>query len=84
MFHIISLKFIIQAIAVGRMKITQAALFDFLTKLRIFFSTRYSLVLVCWTTLSGDLSSSGFDDPLLEASSLDSFRADLGESGKGI
>ena len=39
---------------------------------------------VCRTTLSGDLSSSGFDDPLLEASSLDSFRADLGESGKGI
>ena len=39
---------------------------------------------VCQTTLSGDLSSSGLDDPLLEASSLDSFRADLGESGKGI
>ena len=39
---------------------------------------------MCRTTLSGDLSSLGFDDPLLEASSLDSFRADLGESGKGI
>ena len=36
------------------------------------------------TTLSGDLSSSGFVDPLLETSSLDSFRADLGESGKDI
>ena len=33
---------------------------------------------VCRTTLSGDLGSLGFDDPLLEASSLDSFRADLG------
>ena len=39
---------------------------------------------MCQTTLSGDLSSSGFVDPLLEPSSLDSFRADLGESGKGI
>ena len=39
---------------------------------------------VCRTTLSGDLSSSGFVDPLLEASSLDSFQADLGESGKDI
>ena len=36
------------------------------------------------TTLSGDLSSSGVVGPLLEASSLDSFQADLGESGKGI
>ena len=42
-------------------------------------------VTILWrTTLSGDQSSSGFIDPLLEASSLDSFRADLGESGKGI
>ena len=39
---------------------------------------------MCRTTLSGDLSSSGFVDLLLEASSLDSFQADLGESGKGI
>ena len=39
---------------------------------------------LCRTTLSGDLSSSGFVRPLLEASSLDSFQADLGESGKGI
>ena len=39
---------------------------------------------LCPTTLSGDLSSLGFVGPLLEASSLDSFQADLGESGKGI
>ena len=38
---------------------------------------------VCRTTLSGDLSSSGYDNPLLEASCLDGFQADLGESGKG-
>ena len=36
------------------------------------------------TTLSGDLSNSGFVDPLLEASSSDSFQADLGESGKAL
>ena len=39
---------------------------------------------MCQTTLSGDLSSSGFVDPLLEAYSLDSFQTDLGESVKGI
>ena len=39
---------------------------------------------LCPTTLSGDLSSLGFVGPLLEASSLDSFQTDLGESGKGI
>ena len=39
---------------------------------------------LCRITLSGDLSSSGVVGPLLEVSSLDSFLADLGESGKFI
>ena len=45
---------------------------------------RFFTYFVCRTTLSGDLSSSRVDGPLLEASSVDSFQADLGESGKGI
>ena len=40
--------------------------------------------ILCRTTLSGDLSSSGVVGPLLEASILDSFQADLGESSTGI
>ena len=44
----------------------------------------YLFIFGCRTTLSGDLSSSGVVGPLVEASSLDSFQADLGESGKGI
>ena len=39
---------------------------------------------LCRTTLSGDLSSSGVVGRLLEASNLDTFQTDLGESGKGI
>ena len=54
-------------------------------KQREFIPWMFTFILMCRTTLSGDLSSSGVcDSPLLEASCLDSFWADLGESGKGI